>query len=103
MMTALGAGPLCLNGCAPVGLLLVQVARVAGATRVLATDSQPHRLQVALPLGATAAFRPSLAARIARLWKRPEDVRSVSPLKPLARMEQWRWQLGRSGRRVAWS
>src|SRR5699024_692762 len=30
-------------GCGPIGLLLIQVARAAGAARVLATDPLPHR------------------------------------------------------------
>jgi len=43
-------------GCGPIGLLAVQVARVAGAARVLATDlpERPHRLDAARALGAEA-------------------------------------------------
>jgi len=42
-------------GCGPIGLLVLQVARAAGATRLIATDlpSVPHRLQAARSLGAT--------------------------------------------------
>lgn len=42
-------------GCGPIGLLVIQVARVAGATRLIATDlpSLPHRLQAARSFGAT--------------------------------------------------
>ncbi len=41
-------------GCGPIGLLVLQVARAAGATRLIATDlpSVPHRLQAARSLGA---------------------------------------------------
>lgn len=41
-------------GCGPIGLLAVQVVRLAGATRVLATElpSRPHRLEAARRLGA---------------------------------------------------
>lgn len=40
-------------GCGPIGLLVVQVARLAGASRVLATDlpGRPHRLEAARRLG----------------------------------------------------
>jgi L-iditol 2-dehydrogenase len=40
-------------GCGPIGLLAVQAARRAGATRVLATElpSRPHRLEAARALG----------------------------------------------------
>jgi L-iditol 2-dehydrogenase len=43
-------------GCGPIGLLVVQVARLAGATRVIATDlpGRPHRLEAARALGAEA-------------------------------------------------
>jgi threonine dehydrogenase-like Zn-dependent dehydrogenase len=44
-------------GCGPVGLLVLQVARVAGATHVIATDKLPHRLEAAQSLGATAVFQ----------------------------------------------
>ena len=41
-------------GCGPIGLLTLQVARVAGATRLFATDlpGVPHRLDAARSLGA---------------------------------------------------
>jgi L-iditol 2-dehydrogenase len=40
-------------GCGPIGLLILQVARIAGATRLIATDKLPHRLEAAYALGAT--------------------------------------------------
>lgn len=42
-------------GCGPIGLLLIQLARRAGATTVVATDRLPHRVAVARDLGAIAA------------------------------------------------
>jgi L-iditol 2-dehydrogenase len=41
-------------GCGPIGLLALQAARLAGATRVIATDlsERPHRLEAARALGA---------------------------------------------------
>jgi L-iditol 2-dehydrogenase len=43
-------------GCGPIGLLALQVARLAGASRLIATDlpERPHRLQAARALGAEA-------------------------------------------------
>ncbi|MGC8873653.1 MAG: zinc-dependent alcohol dehydrogenase, partial [Chloroflexia bacterium] len=41
-------------GCGPIGLLLVQLARVAGAAPVLATERLPHRLEAARKYGAWA-------------------------------------------------
>jgi L-iditol 2-dehydrogenase len=42
-------------GCGPIGLMLVQLARLAGATRVLAADPLRHRLDAALGFGAEPA------------------------------------------------
>jgi L-iditol 2-dehydrogenase len=46
-------------GCGPIGLLVLQVARAAGATRLIATDKLPHRLEAARSFGATAVFQAS--------------------------------------------
>ena len=43
-------------GCGPIGLLLVQLARLAGASAVVATDRLGHRVAAARALGATDAF-----------------------------------------------
>jgi len=43
-------------GCGPIGLLLIQLARAAGATTVVATDRLPHRVAAAHNLGAIAAL-----------------------------------------------
>jgi len=42
-------------GCGPIGLLLIQLARAAGATTIVATDRLPHRVDAARRLGAVAA------------------------------------------------
>jgi L-iditol 2-dehydrogenase len=39
-------------GCGPIGLLIVQVARISGAARVFATDKLAHRLDAARASGA---------------------------------------------------
>ena len=38
-------------GCGPIGLLIIQMARLAGATRVFVTEPLPHRLEAAHRLG----------------------------------------------------
>ncbi|MBN1260213.1 MAG: zinc-binding dehydrogenase [Anaerolineae bacterium] len=43
-------------GCGPIGLLVLQAARLAGATRIIATDRLPHRVRAARALGAEVAF-----------------------------------------------
>jgi len=44
-------------GCGPIGLLTLQVARAAGATRIIATDKLAHRLEAARSLGATVVLQ----------------------------------------------
>jgi L-iditol 2-dehydrogenase len=46
-------------GCGPIGLLVLQVARGAGATRLIATDKLPHRLEAARRVGATEVIQAS--------------------------------------------
>lgn len=48
-----GAG---VFGCGPLGLLLVQLLRMAGASPIVATDRLAHRVAAAQDLGATHAF-----------------------------------------------
>lgn len=45
-------------GCGPIGLLLLQAARAAGATRVSAVEPLEHRRQAALRQGADLAVAP---------------------------------------------
>jgi L-iditol 2-dehydrogenase len=44
-------------GAGPQGLLAVQLARLAGASQIIATDLMPHRLRLAEQLGATHVLR----------------------------------------------
>jgi L-iditol 2-dehydrogenase len=45
-------------GCGPIGLLLVQLARLAGATTVIAADPLRHRRDAAARLGADQVWDP---------------------------------------------
>jgi len=42
-------------GCGPIGLLILQLARLVGATKIIASDILPHRLDAAKSLGANHA------------------------------------------------
>ena len=44
-------------GCGPIGLLIVQLARLSGASQIFATDLLSHRLEAARSCGATDVFR----------------------------------------------
>ena len=43
-------------GCGPIGLLIVQLARLSGASDILATDILPHRVEAAKRFGANQAI-----------------------------------------------
>jgi L-iditol 2-dehydrogenase len=43
-------------GCGPIGLLILQMARLSGAANIIATDKFPHRVEAAKAFGATNAF-----------------------------------------------
>jgi len=44
-------------GCGPVGLLILQLLRAAGATTIIGTDTLPHRLDAARSSGATVTIQ----------------------------------------------
>jgi L-iditol 2-dehydrogenase len=52
-------GSVAVIGCGPIGLLLTQVVRVAGAARVLAADPLAHRREAAAARGADEVFDPA--------------------------------------------
>lgn len=43
-------------GCGPIGLLVIQMAKLAGASNIVATDKLPHRVDAAKAFGASHAF-----------------------------------------------
>ncbi len=56
-----------VTGCGPIGLCAVGIARAAGASLVVATDTEPYRLELASTMGADLALDamdPSTEERI---------------------------------------
>lgn len=51
-------GTVAVVGCGPIGLCLVQLARAAGATRVVAVEPLEHRRAAATDMGADLALAP---------------------------------------------
>jgi len=47
-------------GCGPIGLMLIQAARAAGASFVVAADPLPHRRSAASRLGADEVYDPGI-------------------------------------------
>ncbi|PKO11910.1 MAG: alcohol dehydrogenase [Chloroflexi bacterium HGW-Chloroflexi-10] len=56
-------------GCGPIGLLVVQLARLAGAARIFATDRLPHRLEMARAMGATDVLKAENAGEAELILK----------------------------------
>ena len=48
-----------IYGCGPIGLLVIQLARIAGASEIIATDLLSHRLTAAKEFGATKIYLAS--------------------------------------------
>jgi L-iditol 2-dehydrogenase len=55
-------------GCGPIGLLILQLARLAGATQILATDRLAHRLDAARALGASRTFLVGDGWEFGEVW-----------------------------------
>ena len=64
-------GSAAVAGCGPIGLLLIQVLRAAGAASVAAFDPLPHRREAASRLGADLTADPAQAGT-------PADVRELT-------------------------
>jgi L-iditol 2-dehydrogenase len=43
-------------GCGPIGLLIIQIAKLSGAAKIVATDKLSHRVEAAESFGADEAF-----------------------------------------------
>ncbi len=60
------AGTASVIGCGPIGLLLIQLLKAAGARSVLAAEPLAHRREAALACGADAAVAPGEAGDAAQ-------------------------------------
>lgn len=55
-------------GCGPIGLLVVQLARLMGAAQIIATDKLSHRLEAARAFGATSVFQAENGEESREIW-----------------------------------
>lgn len=60
-------------GCGPIGLLVIQLARLAGAVQILATDPLEHRLVAAREMGATQTIQTSGMGEIDEIMSHTRD------------------------------
>ncbi len=56
-------------GCGPIGLLIMQLARLSGAVQIIATDPLAHRLEAAGAYGATHLIRADYGAEAPEVWE----------------------------------
>lgn len=56
-----------VTGCGPIGLCAVGIARAAGAALVVATDTEPYRLELARTMGADLALDAADPATVERI------------------------------------
>lgn len=54
-------------GCGPIGLLIIQLARLSGAANIIATDMLPHRLEAAKRYGASQAYFAEDDSRLSQI------------------------------------
>ena len=55
-------------GAGPIGLMIIQLARLAGADKIIATDRLQHRLEAAFAMGATHGFLVSDDWDMKEVW-----------------------------------
>lgn len=55
-------------GVGPIGLMIVQLARLAGASEILVTDRLEHRLEAAYSMGATGGFLVTDDWEMSQVW-----------------------------------
>ncbi|HKY53692.1 MAG TPA: zinc-binding dehydrogenase, partial [Anaerolineales bacterium] len=55
-------------GCGPIGLLIIQMAKVSGAAKIIATDKLAHRVEAARRFGVSQAFLVSDKRESGEMW-----------------------------------
>src|SRR5688572_20007701 len=55
-------------GCGPIGLLVIQMAKLSGASSIIATDKLPHRVEAAKRFGANEAFLAIDGLELEMIW-----------------------------------
>ena len=57
-----------ITGCGPIGIFAVGICRAAGASRIIASDINPKRLELARTMGAHDTVRPEEAEAVVRRY-----------------------------------
>jgi L-iditol 2-dehydrogenase len=55
-------------GCGPIGLLIIQMAKLSGAANIIATDKLPHRVEAAKRFGASQAYLAEDSRELEEIW-----------------------------------
>ncbi len=54
-------------GCGPIGLLIIQMAKLSGAANIIATDKLPHRVEAAKGFGASQVYLSGDSDRLSEI------------------------------------
>jgi L-iditol 2-dehydrogenase len=54
-------------GCGPIGLLIIQLAKLSGAVQIIATDRLPHRVEAAKRFGASQVYLSGDSDRLGKI------------------------------------
>ena len=57
----------CIFGCGPIGLLIMQMAKLSGAANIIATDKLAHRVEAAKGFGASQVFFAGDDSRLSQI------------------------------------
>ncbi len=57
-----------ITGCGPIGIFAAGICRAAGASRIIASDINPRRLELARNMGAHDVVRPENAQEVVKRW-----------------------------------
>jgi len=55
-------------GCGPIGLLVIQIAKLSGGANIIATDKLPHRVEAAKRFGASHALLAEDSLELDMIW-----------------------------------
>jgi threonine 3-dehydrogenase len=89
-----------ITGCGPIGLFAAGICRAAGAARIIASDVNEKRLELACRMGAHDAVQPTEAAEVVRRWTDGLGVDVVLEMSGVPAAIHQAFELVRAGGRV---
>ncbi len=63
-----------VTGCGPIGLMSIAVSRICGATKIIATEINPYRIDLAKKIGADIVLNPKVDKIVPRILEETEGL-----------------------------